>query len=337
MLFSSPSHEVITDAEKPQYFQNMDSVPIGIAGNSGVFVASGLPPIGNAQIVQSSDIVSAAGAIETSQSLLIAGATDGNRSQPIPVTDGSPLPAPLSKETLNTFSSQAPAELPISAAPNNALGGLGLQMPQSLLSRSLSADRNLQSTEQTNETPMPVDVPEGKLNDSESKAPTASPAVATPNRVSGAGSVETTQSLESVSPSETNTLQSSDASSVPPIPIKFSEDPVTQYSQAASTTPPVAAPSEEVLIELEVPKGEDIPLVFADVLADDDFTPAELAKNQSLADDFALKVATSGAAVNPVRWRREVNHADELFYTWYGQDAYYAMQARRQNEKTSQP
>jgi len=306
-------------------------------GPSASFAAHAFQPTGNAQIVQSSDNVSAAGVTETSQCLSIRGKSGGAHAQSLLVKDELPLPAPFSKETRNNVPLKAPAGLPPGATPNNTFGGVGLEMPQNLLSRSPSADRNLPSSEQTDGAPMPVNSPGGNSNKAESQASSALPLGAAPNSVSGGGDTEVPQTLSIGSTSSIDTLQSAPAVSVSPVPTNFSTENLSQYSQTASAMPPAAAPSEEVLIELEIPKGEDIPLVFANVLADDDFTPAEIAKNQSLADDFALKAATSGAEVNPVRWRREVNHADELFYTWYGQDAYYAMQARRQNEKTPQP
>lgn len=83
---------------------------------------------------------------------------------------------------------------------------------------------------------------------------------------------------------------------------------------------------------IEVPAGESIPLVLSEVLADDDFTPQEIAKNAALADEFLKSAIQSKAVSQPAKWRGLVNQADELFRTWYGTEAFLAMESRRQQE-----
>jgi len=83
---------------------------------------------------------------------------------------------------------------------------------------------------------------------------------------------------------------------------------------------------------IEIPAGEDLPLVLSEVMVEDEFTPTEIAKNAALADEFLESAAQTDAVSQPKRWRQLVNQADELFRTWYGTDAFLAMEARRKRE-----
>jgi hypothetical protein len=94
---------------------------------------------------------------------------------------------------------------------------------------------------------------------------------------------------------------------------------------------PTPSLSQE-LLSIEVPTGENLPLVLSEETIEDDFTPEEIVKNRALADQFLDEAKKTDAATDPVRWRRLVNHSDELFRTWYGTDAYLAMEARRYQE-----
>lgn len=110
------------------------------------------------------------------------------------------------------------------------------------------------------------------------------------------------------------------------------EDAPTHNSNVAQQQFLVAPAFSGEVRFIEVPVGESVPLVLSEVLPEDDFTPSELAKNAALADEFLKSATQTDAASQPVRWRSLVNQADELFRTWYGTDAFLAMEARRHQE-----
>lgn len=73
----------------------------------------------------------------------------------------------------------------------------------------------------------------------------------------------------------------------------------------------------------------------------DGFTPQDLAIIGAEADKFVVETSQRGTVTrpDPARWQSAQQRSDELFRTWYGKDAYMAMQARRYFDslQTSQP
>jgi len=93
--------------------------------------------------------------------------------------------------------------------------------------------------------------------------------------------------------------------------------------------PPTAARAIEVAVE--VPPGEDVPLVLVPVDLADGFTPQDLAFIGAEADRFVVEASQGGTVPqpDPSRWHSARQQSDELFRTWYGTAAYMAMQERR--------
>ena len=109
---------------------------------------------------------------------------------------------------------------------------------------------------------------------------------------------------------------------------KVSSQPTETIQEPAAPSPILSADVRTI----EVPIGENLPLVLSEVMAQDDFTPTEITKNAALAEEFLASAAQTDAVSQPKRWRQLVNQADELFRTWYGTDAFFAMESRRQRE-----
>jgi len=82
---------------------------------------------------------------------------------------------------------------------------------------------------------------------------------------------------------------------------------------------------------LQVPSGEDVPLVLVPVTESDGLAPHDLAIISAEADRFVLEASSAGtrSQPDPKQWKQAQQNSDELFRTWYGTDAYMAMQARR--------
>jgi hypothetical protein len=55
---------------------------------------------------------------------------------------------------------------------------------------------------------------------------------------------------------------------------------------------------------IEIPANENLPLVLSEVMAEDEFTPTEIAKNAALADEFLESAAQTSAVSQPKRWRQ---------------------------------
>lgn len=92
-------------------------------------------------------------------------------------------------------------------------------------------------------------------------------------------------------------------------------------------------------LAVEVPPGGEVPLVLVPVTEQDGFTPQDLAIIESQADRFLLEASQGGAVLrpDPASWQAAQRQSDELFRTWYGSDAFMAMQARRHFEGQAPP
>lgn len=119
----------------------------------------------------------------------------------------------------------------------------------------------------------------------------------------------------------------------------------------SSPTMPMAEPktplaaetvaSRSIEVAVEVPPGEDVPLVLVPVDESDGFTPQDLAMINTEADRFVVEASQGGTQPqpDPSRWQSAQQQSDELFRTWYGADAYMAMQERRylESQQTTLP
>lgn len=99
--------------------------------------------------------------------------------------------------------------------------------------------------------------------------------------------------------------------------------------------------SRSIEVAVEVPPGEDVPLVLVPVDELDGFTPQDLAMINREADRFVVEASQGGTQPQPEpsRWQSAQQQSDELFRTWYGADAYMAMQERRylESQQTTLP
>jgi hypothetical protein len=134
--------------------------------------------------------------------------------------------------------------------------------------------------------------------------------------------------LNQASPANNETAPVNSKGWSPPVFVKGSAHPNETIQESASFAPILSGRVRAI----EVPAGEDLPLVLSEVMAEDEFTPTEIAKNAALAEEFLDSAAETDAVSQPKRWRQLVNQADELFRTWYGTDAFLAMEARRHRE-----
>lgn len=102
-----------------------------------------------------------------------------------------------------------------------------------------------------------------------------------------------------------------------------------QSRQADSSLQPQT--NQELEIAVEVPGGESVPLVLVPLSPDDGFTPQDLAIIEAEAQQFLVQASEAGAVFrpDPARWKSSQLLSDEQFRTWYGQEAFMAMEARR--------
>jgi hypothetical protein len=135
--------------------------------------------------------------------------------------------------------------------------------------------------------------------------------------------------LDQKSPANNETAPVSSKGWSPPVFVKGSVHSTETIQQQPAATAPILSGGVRAI---EVPVGEDLPLFLSEVMAEDEFTPTEIAKNAALAEEFLNSAAQTDAVSQPKRWRELVNQADELFRTWYGTDAFLAMESRRQRE-----
>ena len=134
--------------------------------------------------------------------------------------------------------------------------------------------------------------------------------------------------LNQASPATNTTAPVSSKDSQTKVFAKAPSQPTDTIQEPAATAPIFSAGVRTI----EVPAGENLPLFLSEVMADDEFTPTEIAKNAALAEEFLASAAQTDAVSQPQRWRQLVNRADELFRTWYGTDAFLAMESRRHRE-----
>lgn len=105
-----------------------------------------------------------------------------------------------------------------------------------------------------------------------------------------------------------------------------------QSSQQKSNDQKSEVPSAQSMdVTVEVPDGEEVPLVLVPVDETDGFTPEDLAIINAEADKFVVETSQEGTVTqpDPSRWQSSQQKSDELFRTWYGNEAYMAMQERR--------
>ena len=134
--------------------------------------------------------------------------------------------------------------------------------------------------------------------------------------------------VNQASPAKNTTAPVSSKDSQTKVFAKAPSQPTDAIQEAAATAPIFSAGVRTI----EVPVGENLPLFLSEVMAEDEFTPTEIAKNAALAEEFLASAAQTDAVSQPKRWRQLVNQADELFRTWYGTDAFLAMESRRHRE-----
>lgn len=98
-------------------------------------------------------------------------------------------------------------------------------------------------------------------------------------------------------------------------------------------------PLQGVELAVEVPMGQDVPLVLVPVDQSDGFSSRDLSVIGAEADRFILEASQGGTVPrpDPVRWQSARQQSDEHFRTWYGTEAYMAMQARRYFESQQPP
>jgi hypothetical protein len=104
---------------------------------------------------------------------------------------------------------------------------------------------------------------------------------------------------------------------------KISPTPKKSLSQST--------PSQAREIVVEVPTGADVPMVLVEVKEEDGFTTSDLSRINLEADRFVVQATRNGTQLKPEPglWQEAQQQSDELFRTWYGVDAYMAMQERR--------
>ncbi|MFZ4483506.1 MAG: hypothetical protein ACOYOL_05940 [Chthoniobacterales bacterium] len=104
------------------------------------------------------------------------------------------------------------------------------------------------------------------------------------------------------------------------------------------TVDSAGAAGRVVDIAVQVPPGQDVPLVLVGVSEADGFSTAEIGSLNAAADQFVVDVSEGGATPqpNPIKWKQAQQNSDELFRTWYGQDAYMAMTERRYFDSVGQ-
>lgn len=92
-------------------------------------------------------------------------------------------------------------------------------------------------------------------------------------------------------------------------------------------------------VAVQVPPGEDVPLVLVPVAEADGFTPQDLSVINAEADRFVVEASQAGAETEPShsQWKQARQASDELFRTWYGQDAYMGMEAKRYFDAQNNP
>lgn len=90
-------------------------------------------------------------------------------------------------------------------------------------------------------------------------------------------------------------------------------------------------------IAVEVPVTARVPLALVGVSEADGFTAPEVQIVNAEGDRFLVEVSQQGAVAQPdgATWKNAQQTSDELFRTWYGQDAYMAMDARRHFQSTT--
>ena len=134
--------------------------------------------------------------------------------------------------------------------------------------------------------------------------------------------------LDQASPANDETAPVSSKDSRPKFFSMAMIQPPETLQQSMSNAPILSSGVRSI----EIPANENLPLVLSEVMAEDEFTPTEIAKNAALADEFLESAARTDAVSQPKHWRQLVNQADELFRTWYGTDAFLAMDSRRKRE-----
>jgi hypothetical protein len=92
-------------------------------------------------------------------------------------------------------------------------------------------------------------------------------------------------------------------------------------------------------VAVEVPPGEDVPLVLVPVDGNDGFSPQDLSIIGAEADRFVVDASEGGTVPkpDPATWQSARRQSDELFRTWYGTEATMAMQERRYLEAQQAP
>lgn len=96
-----------------------------------------------------------------------------------------------------------------------------------------------------------------------------------------------------------------------------------------------SAPASRVVdIAVQVPPSASLPVALVGVSEADGFTANEVQAVNAEADRFLIQVSKEGALTQPdaASWQNAQRVSDELFRTWYGQDAFMAMDARRYDE-----
>jgi hypothetical protein len=113
------------------------------------------------------------------------------------------------------------------------------------------------------------------------------------------------------------------------------EHAATSDAPKISPTPKMSlsqsTPSQAREIVVEVPTGADVPMVLVEVKEEDGFTSSDLSRINQEADRFVVQASGNGTQLKPEPglWQEAQQRSDELFRTWYGVDAYMAMQERR--------
>lgn len=124
---------------------------------------------------------------------------------------------------------------------------------------------------------------------------------------------------------------------VSPLPSQVGPPPGFEPGRPAENNE--VGPLQRVELAVEVPLGQDVPLVLVPVDKIDGFTSRDLSVIGAEADRFIIETSQGGTVPRPdaVRWQSARQQSDEHFRTWYGTEAYMAMQARRYFESQQPP
>jgi len=197
-----------------------------------------------------------------------------------------------------------------------------------------SSGRAAESDAATTAQPAPQQAPGARVEEAPTDSGPSSPATAVAPAARNAPMASLDRDIRP-SPASPRPYVSPSARRRPP-QSPLSASPSVQPVPSAKSNP-VPAP-QVVDIAVAVPPAATVPLALVGVSEADGFTTSEVQMINGEADKFLIDVSQAGTVTHPdaTSWKRAQQASDELFRTWYGQDAYMAMTARRYFQPVSQ-